>query len=64
MGCDGENHKEHMCALKMAHRMELVRCLSDNPTVECANCGAQANRAENVCKPMELIGGWMEGEPA
>lgn len=54
MGCEGENHKEHMCALSAAGNIELIRCLSDNPTVECGNCGAKANRPENVCNPVEL----------
>ncbi len=53
MGCDGNEHNEHMCALKKAEKMELVRCLSDQPTVECGNCGARANRPDNVCKPVK-----------
>ncbi len=54
MGCEGENHKEHMCALKKANNTELISCLSDNPKVECGNCGAKANSPMNVCKPVEL----------
>ena len=54
MGCDSEFHKEHLCALKKAEKTELVRCLSDRPTVECGNCGAKANRPDNVCKPVKL----------
>jgi len=54
MGCDSENHKEHMCALSAANRIEQIRCLSDKSTVECANCGAKANSPENVCSPVEL----------
>lgn len=54
MKCDPESHKEHMCALNAAGNMELIRCLSENPTVECGNCGAKAKRAENVCNPVEL----------
>jgi len=45
-----------MCALKSANMGELMRCLSDNPTVECANCGARANKPENVCDPVKLPG--------
>jgi predicted nucleic acid-binding Zn ribbon protein len=52
--CSNEDHKLHMCALKEANMVELVRCLADQPTVECANCGALANRAENVCNPVQL----------
>ena len=54
MGCEGENHKEHMCALNAANKTDLITCLSDNPTVECGNCGAKANVAENVCNPVKL----------
>ena len=54
MGCDSEKHKEHMCALAAANKIELIRCLSDKSTVECANCGAKANSPENVCSPVEL----------
>lgn len=54
MGCEGENHKEHMCQLRMQMNMELIQCLSDKPTVECGNCGAKANSPDNVCIPVEL----------
>lgn len=54
MTCDPEKHKEHMCQLSAEGNIELIRCLSENPTVECGNCGAKAKRAENVCNPVEL----------
>ena len=56
MGCEGEDHKEHMCALNKANNTELISCLSDNPKVECGNCGAKANSPMNVCNPVELQG--------
>ena len=54
MECDSQQHKEHMCALKEKGDLELIRCLSTNPTVECGNCGAKANKPENLCNPVEL----------
>ncbi len=54
MGCEGENHKEHMCQLRAQMNMELILCLSDKPTVECGNCKAKANLAQNVCNPVKL----------
>jgi len=54
MGCEGENHKEHMCALKAAKNQELIDCLSDKPTVQCGNCGSKANAPNNVCNPEPL----------
>lgn len=49
MKCTGESHKLHMCALKAEGKLELIKSLSDNPTVECRQCGAKANSLENVC---------------
>jgi hypothetical protein len=54
MNCDPGSHKEHMCQLNAAKKLDLVSCLSQNPTVECGNCGAKADRPENVCNPVEL----------
>ena len=54
MNCDSTKHKEHMCALGEKGDLEMIRCLSTNPTVECGNCGAKANDPQNVCNPVEL----------
>ncbi|ABQ26689.1 hypothetical protein [Geotalea uraniireducens] len=54
MECDSQKHKEHMCALKEKGDLELIGCLSTNPTVECGNCRAKADKPENVCNPVEL----------
>lgn len=54
MACDVESHKKHMCALKTEGNDECIRSLSDNPTVECSNCGAKANEAKNLCAPEPL----------
>ncbi|HEY6871924.1 MAG TPA: hypothetical protein VI298_04250 [Geobacteraceae bacterium] len=54
MTCEPESHKEHMCALKATNNVELIECLSRNPTVQCGHCGAKADRPQNVCDPAEL----------
>lgn len=55
MECDSIFHKLHMCALAAAENAALVESLSDNPTVECENCGALANDPKNVCSPRQLL---------
>ena len=49
MSCNDEKHRMHMCALKAAGETDLIRTLSDNPTVQCRQCGARANSAKNLC---------------
>lgn len=49
MSCDDNNHQTHMCALKRAGKNDLIKVLSDNPKVECRQCGVKANSAENLC---------------
>ena len=49
MSCNTESHRLHMCALKMEGHLDMIRSLSDNPTVTCRHCGAKANSLENVC---------------
>jgi len=49
MSCTAETHRMHLCALKKEGRDDLVKSLSDNPTVECRHCGAKANSLEYVC---------------
>lgn len=54
MSCDIESHKMHMCELKSEKKTECIETLSDNPAFECANCGAKANEAKNLCAPEPL----------
>lgn len=54
MKCNLEQHKMHMCALKAEGEADCIKSLSDNPTVECGNCGAKANDPQNVCEPKPL----------
>jgi hypothetical protein len=49
MSCDYNNHHEHMCSLKAEGKDDLIKSLSDCPTVECRQCGAKANSAKNLC---------------
>jgi hypothetical protein len=49
MSCDSQQHKMHMCVLKAEGLDDCIKSLSDNPTVECRQCGAKANSLENVC---------------
>ena len=49
MRCTGEAHKKHMCVLKAEGKSDLIASLSDNPTVECKQCGAKANSVQYVC---------------
>ena len=49
MSCDSKQHKMHMCVLKSKGHDDIIKSLSDHPTVECRQCGAKANSLENVC---------------
>lgn len=49
MSCDSEQHKMHMCVLKSQGKDDCIKSLSDNPTVECSQCGAKANSIQYVC---------------
>ena len=54
MACDTELHKMHMCALQAQGETETIKKLTENPTVECENCGARVNDPQNVCSPRQL----------
>lgn len=49
MACDSDNHQMHICALKRQGLDDCVREFSDNPTVQCRNCGEKANSSKNLC---------------
>jgi len=49
MSCECNNHQMHMCVLKSQGLDDCIKSLSDNPTVECRQCGAKANSSENLC---------------
>ena len=56
--CKKKEHKMLMCALKAEgfDKKKPVKfmALTENPQYKCENCGAKANKAENLCKPVEL----------
>ena len=54
MNCNIEQHKMHMCALKSEGADDCIKSLAGKPTVQCSNCGAQANNPENLCAPQPL----------
>jgi hypothetical protein len=39
----------HMCVLKEKGSTDLIRTLSEHPTVECRHCGAKANSLRYIC---------------
>jgi len=39
----------HICYLKSHGLHDCIKPLTDNPTVECRQCGARANSSEYVC---------------
>jgi uncharacterized Zn finger protein len=49
-----EIHTGHMCELESQQEWEIIRQITDNPSVRCENCGAQVNSASNVCMPADL----------
>ena len=49
MSCNSESHKLHICHLKMNGQQDRIKSLTDSPTVECRQCGVQANSLEFVC---------------
>lgn len=49
MSCDSEHHKMHMCTLKREGQDDIIKSLSDHPTVTCRQCGAKANSSEYLC---------------
>ena len=49
-----EKHQGHICMLRSKGLIEDVEHLSNNPTVACFVCGAEANAEENVCSPVPL----------
>lgn len=54
MPCDSVMHQLHMCALQALDKQELIDALTDQPTVSCQICGAQANDPRNLCSPWPI----------
>ena len=49
-----ENHKAHLCELRLACRTEELSRLQQDPEFVCGNCGAEANSAGALCNPGPL----------
>lgn len=49
MSCNCESHTKHICYLKSHGQDDCIKSLTDNPTVECRQCGAKANSSEYIC---------------
>lgn len=49
MGCTSANHTLHICHLKSQGQYDQIRSISDNPVVQCRQCGARANSIEYLC---------------
>jgi hypothetical protein len=53
--CTGpQQHCDHLCHLMEKGLTEEVRRRSDRPAFLCANCGARANEAVDLCNPEAL----------
>ncbi len=51
-----ECHRDHMCVLMEKGMTEEVAQRSTHPEFSCRNCGARANRREDLCNPAPLAG--------
>ena len=49
MGCNCESHRMHYCYLKANGMDDCIATITDNPTVECRQCGAKVNSSQYVC---------------
>jgi len=47
----GEEHQGHLCELESQQEWDIIRQVTDHPTVTCEGCGNVANSARNVCRP-------------
>lgn len=46
-----DNHKIHMCELRLAGQTEKIKELQKNPKFICGNCGTTANVEGALCAP-------------
>lgn len=49
-----ENHKIHMCQLKLTGKLDEVEKMLKNPYFICGNCGNIANAEGALCAPGPL----------
>lgn len=46
-----ENHKVHLCQLRVAGKLDEIEKLKKNPSHICGNCGKTANSQGALCAP-------------
>lgn len=46
-----DNHKAHMCELRLAGRTAELKKYQENPTHICGNCATTANDMGALCAP-------------
>lgn len=51
-----ENHKSHICELRLAGQTTELEKLQVNPKFICGNCAATANREGALCAPGPVDG--------
>jgi hypothetical protein len=49
-----DNHRHHICQLRVAGRMDEVARLQEQPRFICNNCGAKSSSQGAVCAPGPL----------
>ena len=49
-------HEKHLCKLIVGDQesIENIKPLVNNPKFICSKCGRVANKAENLCAPIDL----------
>lgn len=49
-----EQYQGHLCELESQQEWDIIRQVTDHPTVRCENCWSEANSARNICVPTDL----------
>lgn len=56
--CTSPSHDEHLCyfiaqGFNISDQQEY-RQMTENPKFKCCHCGRSAQRAENLCEPVDI----------
>ena len=51
--CTG-THAKHICELAAGGKFAEIKDLAKEPDHMCMNCGRLADKAENLCNPMDV----------
>jgi len=60
--CSSDEHRGHLCELESQQEWDVLRQVTDHPTVRCETCGGHANSARNTCLPTDLHGNLLSCE--